>query len=96
MAIILEAEKKGINWAMIGGVAAILLAIFLAVYYLFFTPAPLIEVVFKSEVKEISRKVTLNGADISKLLEAASKSFVNRIPPPTKGTLGRPNPFLVF
>lgn len=96
MAIIIEKKERRINWfALATGVAVLGIASALA-YFLFFAPAPLIEVVVPirvSELNTISRIEIDPGAVLNAPVFKALKSY---IADPTPGTLGRPNPFISF
>ena len=98
MAILLEGEKKKMNWMPIGIVAALLAIVFASTYYLFFTPEPFIEVIAPAAIKEKTQissiNLTQNISDLQK--EKTLTNLREKVPSPTTGTLGRSNPFLVF
>lgn len=66
MAIIIEEEKKEINWYALVVVVVIVAIIGIAAYFLFFVKPELAEVVIPSHLKELPEivKIKLNPADI--------------------------------
>jgi len=66
-------------------------------FYLFFAPAPFIEVIIPPPIKEKSEISDTIKLDISDLQKSTTlNSLRTRVAAPEKGTLGRANPFLTF
>ncbi len=95
MAITFEQESR-FNWKALLTVVVILVVLAVAVYYLFFVPVPVIEVIVPSSVKttsELSRvefdpSVVVNSEVFRSLRRYTGES--------SKGESGRDNPFAKF
>ena len=94
MAILIEEEKRKINWFALVIVVLIVIAIVGATYYLFFAPTPLIEKVVPSSVQslqvlsniKLQPELIINNPKFQVL-----KTYIN---PMETGTVGKDNPFL--
>ncbi|MEK7636058.1 MAG: hypothetical protein AAB405_03140 [Patescibacteria group bacterium] len=66
MAIVIEEEKREINWYALIVAVVVIAIIGTAVYFLFFVKPELAEVVVPSRLKELSEivKIKLNPADV--------------------------------
>jgi len=53
MAIVIEEEKRKINWLSIGIIILIISTIIIAAYYLFFTPVPFIEKIAPARLQSL-------------------------------------------
>ncbi len=97
MAIIFEQQRKPINWIAILTIAFSAGFIIFAAYFLFFAVSPQIEIVLPAPLLRASQISNLEFKDPGEIVN--SPAF-RRLGPsqgaPTKGTLGRPNPFLPF
>lgn len=94
MAIVIEGEKKRINWF---GAIAVVLAVGLlgaAIYYLFFVKPASIETVFPLQVQSLS-ELALIEFDSQKTFSHPVFSLQKFIPPLSVGTTTpRVNPFM--
>ncbi len=90
-----QGENRGKVFKLAGSVA-IVVALLIATYVLFFTTPPQIEVFAPQEVETISRisEIELNPSAIINSPEY--KSLTGDIPLPTLGQVGRANPFSRF
>lgn len=96
MAIFVEQEKNGINF--FSALVIILFAggVLILTYYLFFAPAPLVDVVIKSDLQIISEvaKVDFN---VSSVIDSPVFQMLKEyVPSPELRTGGRSNPFSQF
>lgn len=95
MAIIFE-EQNRFNWKALLTVLAIVAVISVAVYYLFFVPVPVIEVIIPVSVKTASE---LSSAEFDPSVVVNSESFrsLRRYAgEPSSKKIGRDNPFRKF
>lgn len=96
MAIIIEQDKKPVNWFNIIVVAAIIGIIFLILYFVFFKKPELIDVVVPGSLSNINQLSQVQ-VDPAPVVNSLNKYFTNNygasleIPTP-----GRSNPFLPF
>jgi len=94
MAIIIEEEKRKINWFALVIVVLIIATIVGATYYLFFAPTPLIEKVVPSSIQslqilsniKLQPELIINNPKFEVL-----KTYIN---PVEIGATGKSNPFL--
>lgn len=97
MAIIVEAEKKPINWLGLLSAVVVVAVLFVGSYYLFFKKPELIELVIPQNYENIKQLSGLN-LDSSAVLD----SVFFKLPPKQYGTdlglsvPGRSNPFEPF
>ena len=95
MALIFSEEKK-FNWKGLATVAAIILAIGGAAYFLFFTPVPAIEIIVPPAARSIEE---LSGVQFDPASVVNSEDFrsLRRYGgQPGIGQIGRLNPFVKF
>ncbi len=96
MAILIEEEKRSINWFPVALGVIALLAILAGMYYLFFAPVPGIDVVLPKSLQAVS-KIPLDEITPSAVIQSTEfgklRSFTG---PPSTGDLGRSNPFIPF
>jgi hypothetical protein len=95
MAIVLEKEKKAINWKMLTGIL-VFVGVVGGLAYLFLSQPQLVDIVAPIEVRqtaELSRIRFDTDAIESKVNELNLRAHVG---PQTVGNLGRSNPFLAF
>ena len=94
MAILIEEEKRRINWFALVTVVLVVATIIGATYYLFFAPVPLIEKVVPSSVQSLQAlsniklqpELIINNPKFQVL-----KTYINPI---EIGSVGKNNPFL--
>jgi len=94
MAIIIEEEKKGVNWFAIVSIILVVVIIAIAVYYLFFAPVPLIEKVVPTNLQSIQALSNIQlqpGVIINNSKFQILKTYVNPI---IIGPVGKSNPFV--
>ena len=94
MAIVIEEEKRKINWFALGVIILIVAVLSGAIYYLFFTSTPLIERVVPprlESIKELSSIKLQPEAIINDPHFQILKQYVN---PVVIGAVGKTNPFL--
>ena len=94
MAIIIEEEKKGINWFALVSIILVVIIIASAVYYLFFAPVPLIEKIVPTNlqsIQELSNIQLQPGVIINNSKFQILKTYVNQI---NVGPVGKNNPFV--
>ncbi|MDP3991564.1 MAG: hypothetical protein Q8P66_01505 [Candidatus Colwellbacteria bacterium] len=93
MAILVEEEtgRKGVFGVFI--IAAIVILLGAATYYLFFAPTPFIEVVIPSRLETVS-KISESGFNTSAVFNSpVYRSLRQYVDEPVLGEIGRPNPF---
>ncbi len=99
MAIIVEQEKRRINWFGIAVAAAVVGILVIAIYFLFLSPAPLIERVTPSGGLATIKTVSHIQFDPNKVLAHPVYKILRVVSPPTDTESApppRPNPFLPF
>lgn len=94
MAIILEEEKKSVNWfGLIAGIAAALVLV-IGGYYLFFKKPELIEVVAPGPLQKIETLSKVAPLDPQAVVNSSNfrslRDYTSPLPKPVKG---RANPF---
>lgn len=96
MSILIEEEKKPVNWL------AILIAIFIVAvlgfgtYYLFFAPTPAIEIILPATLQSANQITNIAGNPETVLTSDAFKSLKGGTGQIGVGQVGRANPFLPF
>ncbi len=96
MAIIIEQDKKPVNWFNIIVVAVVVAIIFAIVYFILFNKPELIDVVVPGNLSNINQLSQVQ-VDPTPVVNTLNKYFTNNygsslnVPTP-----GRPNPFLPF
>lgn len=96
MAIIVDPEKKSVNWVTMISVLIIIGVLFAGGYFLFFKKPDLIEIVVPNSLDEISKisKLTFDPAGvINSPTFKILKRYDSNIQP---ATAGRTNPFKPF
>lgn len=93
MAVIIDEEKKPVNWLMIGVAAVIVVIIFLAGFYLFFKKPELIETVAPKELDRLNSLSRVSFDPSSVLNSSAFKALRQYATPPALPAAGRDNPF---
>lgn len=96
MAIVIEQEKKPVNWFNVIVIIVVVAILFAVVYFIFFNQPQLIDVVVPgtlSNIKELSQV----QIDPTPVVGTLNKYFTNNYGSSlTIPTPGRPNPFLPF
>ncbi len=96
MAIIVEEEKKPVNWFNVVVVAVVVVIVFAVVYFVFFNSPELIDVVVPGGLNDINQLSQIQ-VDPTPVVSTLNKYFTGNfgvslnIPAP-----GRPNPFLPY
>lgn len=95
MAIVFE-EKQKFNWKALAAVSAAIIAVGAAVYFLFFTPVPAIEIIAPPAVRSSSElsNITLDAVSVTNSQQfRALRRYIGQ---PSIGQVGRDNPFIKF
>ncbi len=96
MAIIVQQEKKPVNWFNITIIAVFIVVLFLLMYFIFFKKPELVEVVVPAKLQNLS-KISQAQLDPTPVVNELNQYFSNNtnqqisIPTP-----GRTNPFQPF
>ncbi len=96
MAIIVQEEKKPVNWFNIVIIAVFVAVLFFAAYFVFFKKPELVDVVVPAKLQnlgQISQAQLDPGSTIETLNKYFSKNFSQTVTIPTPG---RTNPFQPF
>jgi hypothetical protein len=96
MAIIIESKERRVNWFPIVIGVVIVVSAVAALYFLFFSAAPLIETVAPIRLESAVSLSKINVDPNVILDDAVYKTLKSYIADPTPGVLGRQNPFLPF
>lgn len=96
MAIIVEQEKKPINWINLIVVVVFVVLIFALVYYVFFKNPEFVETIIPAKLETISSLKEIK-VDPNPVLGILKKYFITTyIPESSNSSLGRINPFEPF
>ncbi len=96
MAIVVEDEKKQLNWVAILSTLFIIIVVFVGSYFLFFTKPELIEVVIPGELKSLGDISAINF-DAKGVVESSIFKLLRRgEDAPTPPSAGKNNPFKPF
>jgi hypothetical protein len=94
MALIIEQNRRSVNWFGILVFLFLLAVIFGGGYFLFFGPTPAIEIIAPVQL-ESAERISEVKFDAGKIIESpVLKTFREYGTVPGVGSLGRPNPFL--
>lgn len=94
MALIIEQNKRRVNWFGIFVFLFLLGVILLGGYFLFFGPTPAIEIIVPVELNS-AEKISQVELNAGKIIESpVLKGFRSYGTTPGVGVLGRQNPFL--
>jgi len=91
----LEKKLKELNWKVIGAVTAAVVILGGGVYFLFFSPTPVIEVIIPPAVRSTSELSNIRF-DPGPVAQSLSTKFKNYAGKPAVGKAGRRNPFIEF
>lgn len=96
MAILIEEEKRPVNWLAIFIVMFILAILGFGTYYLFFAETPAIEIILPATLQS-ANQITNIAVDPTKVLTSdAFKALKPHAQEANIGQTGRVNPFLPF
>ncbi len=96
MAILIEEEKRPVNWLAIFIVIFVMSIIGFGTYYLFFAETPAIEIILPANLQS-ANQITNIAVDPAKVLTSdAFKSLKPHGQEANVGQTGRANPFLPF
>ncbi len=93
MAVIIDEEKKPVNWLMLGIVIAVVVIVFVGGYYLFFKKPELIETVAPQELDRLNSLSQVSFDPAGVLNSSVFKALRQYTTPPVLPTAGRDNPF---
>ena len=97
MAIVIEENKRNINWFALTVLLAILLALAITLYYLFFSSPPLIEKVVPEQVQSIEN-ISSNPFDPDSVINDKTykilRQYINPVEVSTSTLPVRANPFV--
>ena len=96
MAIIIEEQKRKINWFVVAVILSLVIIIGAAIYYLFFAPTPLVEKIVPPRLQSLQELSSIKlepEAIISDSRFQILKQYVNPIEIQTD-SVGKTNPFL--
>jgi hypothetical protein len=96
MAIVLEGEQKKFNWKLPIVILLIIGAIGGGIYFLFFAPTPVIEVIVSPAVRSASELSGIRFDPAAVVNSDAFRSLRRYSTDPTIGRVGRTNPFVEF
>ena len=96
MAIIIEERKRKISLVNLVVYAVIALIVFSAVYFLFFSSTPAVDVIIPAPLLKTTQIATFE-LDPSAVFDSREFKLLKKpMLPPGSGTFGRDNPFLSF
>ncbi len=96
MAIIVEQEKKPINWFNIAIVTVFVVVLFLLMYFVFFKKPELVEIVVPAKLQNLSQ-ISQAQLDPTPVVNELNQYFSNGASQPISiPTPGRSNPFQPF
>lgn len=96
MSILIEEEKKPINWLALLIVIFAVAVLGFGTYYLFFAPAPAIEIILPATLQSANQITNIAGDSATVLTSDAFKALKPSGSGPSIGQTGRANPFLPF
>lgn len=96
MAILIQEQKKSVNWFAIAVTIFVVGTIVFGLYYLFFAPTPGIEIVVPPPLQSATRISTIEIDPTTVLNSRAFRSLRAYAGLPTAGATGRNNPFVSF
>ena len=102
MAILIKSGDRKISWPLIIGLVLFVVFLLASTYYLFFSPAPLAENLFKTDIERETelKSINIDKKEVDKALNYPDGKRIfrseDRIAVPKLDNPGRPNPFLPF
>ncbi|MCL4406102.1 MAG: hypothetical protein M1586_02110 [Patescibacteria group bacterium] len=100
MAVIIQPSQKGSRTFILVSIAAVIAMVAVGAYYLFFTPAPLIEAILPANLQSVAdlKGLKFNPEEVLQndffSAEKSRKSII--LPEAGASVLGRTNPFAAF
>ncbi len=94
MAIIIEEEKKKINWFALAVIILIIATIITATYYLFFAPTPLIERVAPTRLQSLQELSNIRLQPETIVNNPKFQILKQYVNPIEIGQVGKSNPFV--
>ncbi len=94
MAILMEEEKRKINWFTLAIVVAVVVILGSAIYYIFFVSPSTIEVIIPSRLKLLQETEQLKFDPNEILNNDALKNLKSQVVPVIPEPAGNSNPFL--
>jgi hypothetical protein len=96
MAILVQEQKKGVNWFAIVVTLIIAAVVGLAAYFLFFIAPPGIEIIVPQQLESVIEISKIKFDPTAVINSPAFRSLRSYVGLPSAGQLGRANPFLEF
>ena len=96
MAILLEQQKRKMDWFSLGVTAFVIFCIIFGIYFLFLAPTPGIEIVVPLALQSAGKVSSLQVDPSTVLNSREFRSLRSYTGLPGLGVTGRPNPFLPF
>jgi len=94
MAIVIEEEKRKINWLSIGIIILIISTVVIAVYYLFFAPVPFIEKIAPARLQSL-QDLSMIKLEPEAIVSSPNFQILRRYVNPIEiGPVGKNNPFV--
>lgn len=93
MAVIIDEEKKPVNWLTLGVAAVIVIIVFAGGYYLFFKKPQLIETVAPKELDRLNSLSQVSFDPSGVLNSSGFKALRQYTTPSAPPAAGRDNPF---
>lgn len=94
MAIIIEEEKRKINWFALAVIILIIATIIVATYYLFFAPTPLIERVVPAPLQSLQELSNIRLQPETIVNNPKFQILKRYVNPIEIGSVGKSNPFV--
>jgi uncharacterized membrane protein YukC len=94
MAIVIEEEKREINWFSIGIIILIISTVIIAAYYLFFAPVPFIEKIAPARLQSL-QDLSMIKLEPEAIVSSPNFQILRRYVNPIEiGPVGKNNPFV--
>jgi len=94
MAIVIEEEKRKINWLALGIIILIISTVIIAIYYLFFAPVPFIEKIAPARLQSLQDLSSIN-LEPEAIVNSPNFQILRRYVNPIEvGPAGKSNPFV--
>ncbi len=96
MSILIEEEKRPVNWLAVFITIFIMAVLGFVTYYLFFAETPAIEIILPANLQSANQITNIAVDPATVLTSDAFKSLKPYASQPNIGQTGRANPFLPF
>ena len=94
MAIVIEEEKRKINWLALGIIILIISTVIIVIYYLFFAPVPFIEKIAPARLQSLQDLSSIN-LEPEAIVNSPNFQILRRYVNPIEvGPVGKSNPFV--